>query len=603
MKPGAKLETTATAALLTLVACGFVYFCHWLSWPVVDDAGISFVYGRTLFEGSGFRATPNSQVVEAFSSPLWTMLLGLSVPLHAAPEAFAWWSGVLLGAGALFVLGLWGPASEGRPLRLEDAVAPLLTAAFPTFSAWVSSGMETGLFAFTGALAGALALRGMRLEKGAGAGWALGALVLARPEAPLYVGATAAVWGLWSAFAWRIPWRAAGRVLLGLAVVAGGWAALRWWLFADVVPNTYWAKRLWDFNPTGYVESFRAANSWTFGAAALGGLISLLLGSTRARAFLALGFATAAVLFALEAKGDWMGEWRFLAPAAPFLGAAVAAGLSSARGRMGKPWPTRAIAALAGVMLLLATGAAFDQAFARRAAVKGNPQFAFSAVQSRSRGVGETLKGLGQRRPLIGFPDLGGLADALRDAEILDVGGLGDKAIALHTGNLTAMDDYLESEGPPVLVDCHGPSGYLSGLKRLMAWMEPAGGSTYKLKGLTADEDPRCPDGKAAVLAAPPEALLEALATDITASEPQRAIRRWRCAFAYQPDERLPRAAELRRLADVAMDRSHVEEALGALEPALRYASLATLLSAQDAHLRRRTESLRARFLPNPKKP
>ena len=43
---------------------------------IVDDAGISFAYARSLADGYGLVAQPGAAPVEGFSNPLWT--IGLS---------------------------------------------------------------------------------------------------------------------------------------------------------------------------------------------------------------------------------------------------------------------------------------------------------------------------------------------------------------------------------------------------------------------------------------------------------------------------------------------------------------------------------------------
>ncbi|MFP2929413.1 hypothetical protein ACLESO_30290, partial [Pyxidicoccus sp. 3LG] len=175
----------ATGLVMAAMAA-MAYHCGYLAVPIVDDAAISIAYGHTFFAGEGLRLTPASQVVEGFSNPLWTLLLGLSHSLRLPPDTYAHTLGIVFGLLALPLFALWGPVSERRAPRLEDAAAPWVAAASSTYAIWISSGMETGLQSFLLALAGVLLLRELRTGVGASAGLALGLLCLTRPEGLLY---------------------------------------------------------------------------------------------------------------------------------------------------------------------------------------------------------------------------------------------------------------------------------------------------------------------------------------------------------------------------------------------------------------------------------
>ena len=123
----------------------------------------------------------------------------------------------------------------------------------------------------------------------------------------------------------------------------------------------------------------------------------------------------------------------------------------------------------------------------------------------------------------------------LRNAEIVDVAGLADFAIAHANGKDSAViDDYLTSEGPPVLVDAHGPSGHIKNLPRLMARMTLSGDGLFHLKGLSPTEDPRCPGGKDGQMSLTVGQLATALQADLEDGAPDRGLARWRCALSYR---------------------------------------------------------------------
>jgi hypothetical protein len=232
--------------------------------------------------------------------------------------------------------------------------------------------------------------------------------------------------------------------------------------------------------------------------------------------------------------------------------------------------------------------------------VRAAPQFPFNFVAGEFRKLAPLIHAVGERRPLVAFPDLGGQAAVLRQAEIIDVAGLADWALAHHARNFAAQEDYLVSEGVPTWVDIHGPSGGLQTFPKLMARLRQIGSSLYVARGVSPDQDARCPGGKAAVLALSPADLLLALERDVAQGQAEAGLHRWRCAWAYQPLEVLPNPAQREGLATRLDAEARHAERSGQLLQALRIASLATVLTQGDAHRRRYTESLRTRAFPPP---
>ncbi|WP_225408666.1 hypothetical protein [Stigmatella hybrida] len=606
-----RVEPWLTAGVLLVAMAGLAYHCHYLAVPIVDDAAISLAYGLTFFSGEGLRVTPASQPVEGFSNPLWTLLLGLSHPLHLKPVPFTHGLGIVFGVLALPAVAAWGPAAEGRRWRLEDAVAPCVAALNPTYAYWISSGMETGLEAFLLGLSGFFLLRELRTGRTAHVGWALGLLCLTRPEGALFTTAAGALWVGSRALERRWPGRQELRIFLWLLALVGGWLGVRWCYFADWLPNTYYAKQFWEFNAAAYFRNFwltykplcvLAAAGWLFGLAGRGAVAR--------QTVLALLYMGCGLYFVWSAKGDWMREWRFFAPLVPLLGAAMAVGLSGARA-MSARWVAQGRGRMpARLSLVAVTGAALTvgvpglrASIARAPEVQANPELPYTLIAGNFRRVRTQTQALGQVHPLLGYPDLGGQAMVLRDAEIIDVAGLADYAVAHHANNYPALEDYLLSEGPCILLDAHGPSGHLAGFQKLMGNYHSIGGSFFMLNGLTPTEDPRCPESKAATLALDPAAHLQRFEQEIREDQAQRALHRWRCVRAYTAAEQLPDEASRERLAELADQRGDALVREGHLLPALRQYSLATLLDEGNAHRRRKTEKLRGRIYPRPQVP
>lgn len=601
----ARLEPWAASGLVLAATVGLAFHCRYLAVPIVDDAAISLAYGQTLFSGHGFRITPFSQVVEGFSNPLWTLLLGLSKPLRQDPATYSHVLGIVFGVLALPLFSLWGPAAKGRRPRLEDALGPLVAALNPTYAYWISSGMETGLQSFLLSLSGFFVLKELRTGRSSHAGWALGLLCLTRPEGVLFAGASAVLWAASRGLERQGPGRQEWRIGAWLVALVGGWLVVRWSVFADLLPNTYYAKSVMDFQVEQYLETFARTYEPLCLLAAVCAVLGLLGGRDEVRrTALTCLFVGCGVFFVLRAKGDWMREWRFLAPLVPLLGVAVATGVSGLRewsarmGDRGAVWPARALRFLTVVLVLVPGYRVARESLQRSPQVKAAPELPYTFIAGLAEQVLATTRQLGQLRPLVAYPDLGGLAMVMRNAEIIDLAGLADSAVARHRLRLGATEDYLLSEGPPILMDLHGPSGYFVNLPKLMAQFHPIGGPIFMLNGLSATEDPRCPEGKAGTLALGAEALVQRFEQEIREDQAPQALKRWRCVTAYKPRKELPDAATRKRLAELANARGDTLLRAGQREPALRQYSLATLLDDGNAHRRHKTETLRAQLFP-----
>jgi hypothetical protein len=115
------------------------------------------------------------------------------------------------------------------------------------------------------------------------------------------------------------------------------------------------------------------------------------------------------------------------------------------------------------------------------------------------------------------------------------------------------------------------------------------------VRDLAPDRDPRCPEGKLAVLAQSPTELVATIAREAE-SDPVRALARWRCAHEYKHDDELPSLAERSRLAKQVAASAHGLPA----ERRLRLFSLCAVLGLQDGSVsvpcRRKAEALRSKL-------
>jgi hypothetical protein len=299
-----------------------------------------------------------------------------------------------------------------------------------------------------------------------------------------------------------------------------------------------------------------------------------------------------------------MREWRFIAPLVPLFGAGVSVGLSRLRGiSFGFFQRWGHLAAGATVLVLLA--ATWVQTRARSLDLKRSPEFPITWTVPAHEGARRAISGIGMRHPEVAIADIGGGGLAWRDADVIDDAGLADYALAHHANNMPAQEDYLISQAP-LLVDAHGPSGYVRSLPRFIQGYVPANdlspevrswGGLMVLRGATAQEDPRCPGGKQEVLGLD-VGTLSARVESLAQGDPVTAKRLWRCALGYWPDQKLPGSSWRERLANEAADRGAALGTERRFREAIDQYELACALSARNAHLRILTESMRDQLFP-----
>jgi arabinofuranosyltransferase len=266
-------------------------FAGWKAlWFLTDDAFIAFRYVSNGVRGWGLVWNPPPFApVEGYTSFLWVTLLRLVWQLTGvAPPQSANWLSLGFGYVTLF-LGyrilermVLPPALARWRLALL-ALVMLGTVANPTFLTWLSSGLETSLFAFclTWWLHAALTPPVDR-----GASWvfqiSLSAtcMAMARPDGLLFFAATLLLLAL--VVALRNPrgvpgsWWAAALPLLGVP------AHLLWRRFSYGywLPNSYYAKHVgaWPESGLRYLESFAIEYGvWVWGLLALAWLARALV--------------------------------------------------------------------------------------------------------------------------------------------------------------------------------------------------------------------------------------------------------------------------------------------------------------------------------------
>jgi hypothetical protein len=589
-------ESGAAIALVAVGLGAFLLHAHYLYRLPVDDAGISVSYARTFAEGQGFRLTPESAIAEGFSNPSWTLLLAL-IELFGG-DSLGWLRplGVALAGASLVLVALWGPVAERRALQLEDALPVLIAAAHTSFVHWVQGGLEMSLQIFALAALAALALGPHDRWRASLFGASGALLVLTRPEAPLYAAAASLGWVGMLIVTRRRPGLLELRALLIALVPVLAYVLLRRWYFGVWLPNTYYAKHNWDFGAEGYLRGFYETYKPLWHAVFAGAVLSLLgHARSRVRAVVAIACVLTLSYFAWYARGDWMREWRFLAVVAPFQGAVLAAAVSALRERVPRAQLVGVGATIALCLYLL------PEQLARSEWVKAQGS---DVVVTLERGApyqpaSQAAREHGMVHVSAIASDMGVAGIGMRDTELWDFAGLTDPATSRQfdkRGGLhfPQFDDYVSHEGPPSFAFTWGPGAFFR-QRPIAAQYEEFAPNFFIVRGLSAREDPRCPDGKQAVLAEHATQLMKTLARE-AASDPVRALARWRCAYTYKRDAELPSLAERSAFARELSERAARSQG----ELALRLYSLCAVISLQhgatSVPCRKQAEALRTQL-------
>ncbi|GAA5126987.1 hypothetical protein [Pseudonocardia adelaidensis] len=448
---------------------------------IVDDAGITFAYARSIASGAGPVLQPGADPVEGFSNPAWLGILVVArwvglfdrgawfgVPDYVAfPKLLA----LVLVAGVFACCYAVASAMTRRPV-LVTAAAGLVTAAVPSFVIWTVSGLENALLALAAAGIAAVLVRAVvacRLLEPVTAVWCglLAALAaLTRPDGLVYAGAfpLAVLLLLHRADLGRAV-RAAALSLLVFAVPTGAYLAWRLAVFGEYLPNTAIAKAqglpgLAAATRPGELVTYVGWPAALLAVAALGAALAGRDTRRRALVVLLVPLALAVVAFGVLAP-DWMGQLRFATPVWPLgaLAGVVAAGLAAprlaARGRLVVAVLAVAAAAVSGLALV-------DGARAFRAA----PTAPLCLVaQNTGWAINSYAELVDVPDPVLAAPDLGGAA-LVSDLRLVDVVGLADERIARFwaAGDLAGLRTHILREVRPTFLTLNPDWARLTGL-------------------------------------------------------------------------------------------------------------------------------------------
>lgn len=570
MSSGARTaEVVGFWALLSAAIALFFWRASTQAVGLSDDQAESLLLARALVAGLGLRLTEWSSASAGPPNLVWLGVQAAVLRAGASVEVWLPRLSWLLLAASLVAVALRGAWVWRRPVQLEDAL-PAVGLSLVTATAEAaalgsgSSGWVLGL-----ALVMLLMGRGLATGKSTAAAIAIGALCLLRPSALWLLLVTVPAWWVAARMEGRPGVREALRFLGTGLFVAGLVFGFRFLvlgaLTADgLFPTSEGSARTLEF------VSRQARWFW----AALAG--ALIAGVWRRFHLRGGGTVLAWVLMTL-ALANWTDSARTLfLGCVPLLAMLVGDGLSAARSGFGdEEAPLRALSGLAVVSLLLLLSLAAAGSFAL-----GPIMRVVQAPAPRPELI-EELSRRGVRQSLIAWSDPVEAAVLFPHARVV----VGRPSLVL--------EDLLVSEGPPDLVDLRIA---LEGMPRLAGVVSPGPGAWW-LAEQSPDDDPRCPDGRLALLSTTPEQLLGQLDRDVTEEQAQRGLSRWRCALGALEADQLPEIRARRVLAEKVAGQSALFERQGRLELAVRAASLAASLDGEDVQRRARAERLRMRWL------
>lgn len=441
----------------------------WYGQWIVDDAGLTFAYARSLATGAGAVLQPGADPVEGYSNPAWLAILVVGRELGLFDHGA--WFGVpdlVLFPKVIALLCCFGifacmyavaAAVSLRPVAIT-LVAGTVTAAVPSFVIWTTSGLENALFALAVvALATTLAravvagrLLDTRTALACGALAAVAALT--RPDGVIYVAAyplAAALFAGESSI--RRTVRSSLASVAAFAVPVGVYLAWRIVTFGDVLPNTARAKEqgLPTAEGLGKPAALIGYTGWLTTVLAVAVVAALLSRRSSARTAVAvllipMGLAVAAYAVLIP---DWMGQHRFATPVWPL--AAMAVTLAAAQVLPEASDRSRFVATTAATLAAALTLSGFA---ASATAFRTAPTAHICYV---AQGTGYAINGyadiLGIRDGSLLAVDGGGSSLTTR-LRFVDLSGLADARIAgfWQADDMAGLRDHVFDEVRPTFI-------------------------------------------------------------------------------------------------------------------------------------------------------
>ncbi len=436
---------------------------------IVDDAGLSFAYARSLATGAGPVLQAGSAPVEGFSNPTWVAVLAVGRALHLFDHG-SWFGtpdlvlypklvALLCCFGVFALMFSIARTVSRRPVAVTLA-AGTATAAVPSFVIWTTSGLENGLFALVvmaiAAVLARTAVSGRLLDRRTGV--AVGILValaaLTRPDGIVFLAAfpIATVLTVGPATIRRTV-RANLISLAAFAIPAGAYLTWRLLTFGDYLPNTARAKEqgLPSVGDLGRPELLVEYLGWLTTVLAVAVIAAAITRPSPTRTVVAmllvpLGLAVAnyAIL-----RPDWMMQHRFATAVWPL--AAITVTLSAFHVLRGASTRRRLVAT---TLATAAAGLTLTGFWHHATAFRSDPTVGMCAVaQNTGYWVNGYADILGVKDGTLLTPDGGGSSLTSR-LHLVDLSGLADARIARfwQDDDMSGLRDYVLEDLRPTFV-------------------------------------------------------------------------------------------------------------------------------------------------------
>lgn len=568
-----QLEKAGFGALLMMTLGLFWLRVSRIGWGLSAEQSESLALAKSFAAGLGLRFTASSSSAEGPPNLIWLFVQTLVWKSGGDPATWLPRVATVLIALSLVVVSFRGAMVWRRAPRLEDALPALGLAGATAMAEAAALGSGASLWVLMLSMSAVLLGRSLGSGSSRVTGVLIGALTVFRPSAVWLLAASVPAWWISSKLEGRKAWRETFIFLIGGAVAVALVFGARLLLIG--------ALPLEGVFPSGVgraltVEFLERQERWFWAA-----LAGVLMASVWRRFHLRGGGTVMTWVLMTVVLATWTSNARSLfLGCVPLLAMLVGEGLSAARDEAALAHDERPLRRLAwlglcgGVVLL---GLASLTSFHLGPIMNRRIEPVLRPL------INEELHRRAIRQPFIAWSDGAEAAMLFPEARV----------VVVREGD-AALDDLLLSEGPPDFVDARVQP---ETLPRVMAVLVAGPGDARWLAQESSDDDPRCPDGRMALVASTPELLADQLAQDVMDAEFQRGLSRWRCAVAALEPAALVADEKRAELASNALEQSKAFEARGELEQAVRAGSLAAELSHEDVRTRAAIERLRRKWL------